>query len=284
MAGDSVEESELLNALAGIGQQHPLTGARAKLSRAAEHLKSLKKEARTFRERRSYSIGSYTHPDTGNYFLYVTPKPVPPLLSTIAGDVLCNLRPALDYLIFALARLDSGESPEGTQFPICDTSAFFGRKKGAWLKGLSPEHVAAIEKLQPYKGRNGKIWLAWLRDLSNPDKHRELSIMISDVGGDFEILKKPQRVVRRKDATPPSKDSIRRLAQQLAEGPKPETKQEITVSIPEGHKLAGADVNVHVGLRFDVAFENGLPVIDALEVFHRLTTELIQGFEPEFKR
>jgi hypothetical protein len=38
------------------------------------------------------------------------------------------------------------------------------------LKGINPLHMAAIERLQPYKGCG---WTKMLRDLSNPDKHRQ---------------------------------------------------------------------------------------------------------------
>jgi hypothetical protein len=261
-----------------------LAGPRAKLYRAGEHLKTLKQEMRVFRERRSYSIGSYTHPDSGNYFLYAAPRPVPAKVSAIVGDVLCNLRPALDHLVFALALLDSGKAQEGTQFPICDTPEFFERKRPRWLKGLSTEHITAIEALQPYEGRDGSVWLAILRDLSNPDKHQELSVLISEIGGDFEVLKKPRRVVKLKDSARPETNIRARLVEKVAESRKPQAKNEITFSIPSDHKLAGADVYVQVGLRFDVAFENGLPVIELLELLHSETAALLKAFEPEFER
>jgi hypothetical protein len=261
-----------------------LAGPKAKLDRAAEHLQALNKEMRTFRERRSYSIGSHTDPDSGNYFLYASPRQIPAKLSAIVGDVLCNLRPALDHLVFALAQLDSGKAQDRTQFPICDSPKHFKRKRDTWLKGLSPDHITAIERLQPYPGRDSNAWLAVLRDLSNPDKHQELSVLISDIGGDFEILKKPLRVVKRKDAKPPSSDSIARLVEKLAERSEPQAKKEITFSIPPDHKLANADVYVQVGLRFDIAFENGLPVVELLKLLHAETAALLKTFEPEFKR
>jgi len=39
------------------------------------------------------------------------------------------------------------------------------------LRGVSEEHAAIIRQFQPYRGCE---WTRTLRDLSNPDKHREL--------------------------------------------------------------------------------------------------------------
>jgi hypothetical protein len=279
-------EPDLVEALKAIGEPKPLAGAKSKVRRAGEHLKSLKKEVRTFREQRSCSIGRYTQPDTGVYFLYAAPKPVPTEISTLAGDVLCNLRPALDYLIFDLATLDSGETQDGTQFPICDSPELFKRKTKSWLKGVSENHIAGIEGLQPYKGGDRSQWLAWLRDLSNPDKHRELSVIATGIAGDFEVSKKPQRIRARVNPNAPKSpdpEAVNRLAKKLAERAKPQTDK-VTLNIPPGHKLEGADMYVNVGLRFDISFENGLPVVEVLEVLLSQTAQVIKAFEPEFKR
>ncbi len=47
-----------------------------------------------------------------------------------------------------------------------------------YLKGVSDEHVAAIERLQPY---NGCEWTRLLRTISKPDKHRHLMLTGSPV-------------------------------------------------------------------------------------------------------
>lgn len=107
--------------------------------------------------------------------------PQPPLdIGITAGEVAYNLRAALDYLVFELAVLDSGEANMRTQFPI-ETSpdGFEARKKphksGApnWLTGVSHEHCGMIEMLQPCNGVN---WIEFLRDLSNEDKHRTIPV------------------------------------------------------------------------------------------------------------
>ena len=82
-----------------------------------------------------------------------------------------NLRSALDYLIYKLACFDSKGIVDKTQFVIVDSEENFQSNK--WhLNGLSGEHIAAIERLQPYRGCN---WTQLIRDISNPDKHEHLT-------------------------------------------------------------------------------------------------------------
>ena len=95
-----------------------------------------------------------------------------PSWSRDLGYAVQNLRAALDYLVYALAWLDSGAEKKGTQFPICDNPDQFksGVKRGI-LRGVNAGHRAAIQGLQPYNGGN---WLKQLAGLSNPDKHMHL--------------------------------------------------------------------------------------------------------------
>jgi hypothetical protein len=99
---------------------------------------------------------------------------LPQRFSILIGETIYNLRAALDYLVFDLAILDSGTPKKGTQFPIDNTEEDFARHRGRFLKGLNIEHIARIEALQPYKGYT---YTAMIRDISNPDKHRELTVI-----------------------------------------------------------------------------------------------------------
>ncbi len=99
--------------------------------------------------------------------------PVPLLIPVLVGETIYNMRAALDYLVYELARLDSGKIQNGTQFPIeGNKERFWEERRETYLKGVCDEHVAHIERLQPYEGCE---WTKMLRDLSNPDKHRALT-------------------------------------------------------------------------------------------------------------
>ncbi|MBY8862016.1 hypothetical protein K7711_36455 [Nocardia sp. CA2R105] len=141
--------------------------------------------------------------------------PIPRRLAVVVGDLVHNLRSALDCAIVELA--SRGEGPAGRppteseerafQFPITEEKADFED----WIDHrklrlfLSPDVVRAIEIVQPwYKtqelarwdGRpddtalvRGIVLLSYLRrlqKLNNTDKHRQISMMLlgpDSVGG-----------------------------------------------------------------------------------------------------
>jgi hypothetical protein len=265
--------------------------ARAKLDRAGEHLDTLKTELGDFQEADSHSIDAHTDSESGAYLLRVQPNGVPPKIGAIVGDVLCNLRPTLDYLVYALAYLDSGSPQEGTQFPICDTATKFKGKRKTWLKGLSPDHIAAIEALQPYDGRDELLWLRTLRDLSNPDKHKHLSVVATAVEGAFEVLDNPKRILKSKrvgDGKTFHVDirdwaDFEEIARRIEQRGKPQAEDRIKVSLPKGHRLEGADVHVQVGLSLQISFDDGLSVRETLEDLRSHVEVVLDAFEPEFQ-
>ncbi len=102
-------------------------------------------------------------------------EPPPRMLSIVIGDTIQNLRTALDYLLYALAWLDSGGHQPKTQFPIESRSEGFKGRRSTYLKGVSDEHVAAIKRLQPFSGTK---WSGVLAFASNQDKHWALHLAV----------------------------------------------------------------------------------------------------------
>ena len=100
-----------------------------------------------------------------------------PLWARELSYVVFNLRSALDYLVYVLALLDSGSEQSGTQFPIHRKKHSFNKSAKRELRGVRSAHQAEIESLQPY---NGGEWLIELSNLSNPDKHKHLTGVISE--------------------------------------------------------------------------------------------------------
>lgn len=86
-----------------------------------------------------------------------------------ASEALHHVRSALDYIAYQLVLADTGEAKEQTQFPIKGTPPQFRREATRRVAGISPEHLALIESVQPY---NGVAWTGILNELSNRDKHR----------------------------------------------------------------------------------------------------------------
>lgn len=97
--------------------------------------------------------------------------------SFIASQTLHYLRSALDHLIYNASWFDQGVPQKGTQFPIYDQREKWSKKNGSakQLGGMSAQHAAVIEAVQPF---NGNQWTQDLQFLSNADKHR-LGIEVS---------------------------------------------------------------------------------------------------------
>jgi hypothetical protein len=225
-----------------------LADAYAKLDRAATHLAELKAKIVEFRKSRPYYVAIEGDVDTGEWIAIVKPRQQPDGLGVVVGDIVSNLRAALDYLVYALAWLDSGSPQRKTQFPIADAPKEFQAKAKTWLKGVNATHVAALEATQPCKP--GYRWLGVLRELSNTDKHMHVHLMRAETIGDLEV---------RDDADPE--------APSLARATDPNA------------------LNVHVD--FDItlveAFEDGARVLETLEILQPSVSALIHEFDPEFQ-
>ena len=166
-----------------------LDGAYERVARAREHLTDLNQRVDAFREAKSDDTTikrektRLTLPDGREIDAVLSTVrfpigPTPAIISILVGETIYNLRAALDYLIYELARFDAKKIIDGTQFPIDACEKDFQARKRGFLKGVSDEHVAAIKRLQPFDGCD---WTKVLRDLSNPDKHRHLTITSSPV-------------------------------------------------------------------------------------------------------
>jgi hypothetical protein len=100
----------------------------------------------------------------------------------LAGDVVHNLRVALDHLAQQLALIGcptlTQKELRGVEFPIAETHAKYESDKARKVKGMRSEAVLAIDTLKPYKGGNEVLWR--LHELDNIDKHRTLFTLGTD--------------------------------------------------------------------------------------------------------
>jgi hypothetical protein len=122
--------------------------------------------------------------DDGNVRLIVKVKERPPLEWGLAGgDILVDLRTALDYAVYSLAIAHGGKDPpdhaDGLEYPICNSDLQWkqsiGRKK---LHGLSDDVVRFIEAQQPFQPGIGgsNAALAVLDSLVGINKHRFIQV------------------------------------------------------------------------------------------------------------
>lgn len=249
---------------------HPLDGALAHLDRADRNILELEAFVQEYvRANENDPFANYdpTPEQLRSGFkldgIYNRTIDPPPSIdgAVLVSAIIHHLRAALDYLVYELAREDSGGVPQdGTQFLIEDVKADpqnskrgFDYRAKIYLKGLSPAHVTAIEQLQPYFG---VPWTKGLRDISNPDKHRKLT------------------AVRGRDR------AVRHVI-----GGQPGSFEGKPGKVFPGAGREGDDVylETYYSLRVDLPEWNELPVVDAMKYLQSRVRATIEMFQSEFK-
>jgi hypothetical protein len=115
-------------------------------------------------------------------------------VGAIAGDVIHNLRAALDYLAWQLVLVSGNLPTRRTGFPIEEVQ---GSELPQIAPGVSHEMRACLDAVQPYKrtprGKPANHPLAALHDLDIADKHHELIVVVLFTrdagwwGGDVDV-------------------------------------------------------------------------------------------------
>jgi len=129
-----------------------------------------------------FHLDAKLDPESGYHIFRVATVPEDWQLQVgvILGDIVQNLRSALDYLFWQLychyIRVPrSHREAQQVQFPIEDTSQRLANKRANFSK-IPLSQWAVIESAQPYQGPHsaGRTF-GVLRDLSNRDKHQVLN-------------------------------------------------------------------------------------------------------------
>lgn len=156
----------------------PFEASKLKLERAAEHLQEFDREAVAYLNSKPCAIvvepfpgGLYEQMGTQSWNARIR-KPVPTKFSATIGDVVHNLRTALDLLMCDLVTIN-GKSAKEVYFPFCNTPADLSETiKARKIHRAGLDVVQYIEALKPYKG--GNIALRAIHDLDIADKHQAL--------------------------------------------------------------------------------------------------------------
>jgi hypothetical protein len=229
---------------------HPLDGAFERVSRAEKHLSDLKARIRKAEANLSLVKFKRKNGRTSASSKPFVPFRRPAVLSILVGEIIYNLRAALDYLVYELARLGSGQAQDMTQFPIESCKKKFGSYENGTglgkgrLKGVHSSHVALIKKLQPCYGCK---WTGLLATISNSDKHKLLAVLYGSA--------RQKATLTFGSDVPPN-----RRADRLA---------------PKG-------MHVERPALF-VKFTDGALITDTLDKLKAGVAETLQTFKPEFK-
>jgi len=171
-----------------------LEGPIAKLTRAERQLEVLEQQVGgIWPPTKAWPVRTEVDRAGLEYRFYLGELPsIEPDWALLAGEIMFNLRSALDHLVFQLhVRHYRGTVPEDvestSQFPIFYDPADFRRYGSRRIKKLGEREGRAIRWLQPYVRREDK-W-RWVRhdleDLDtfhNIDKHRKLHLVTGSHG------------------------------------------------------------------------------------------------------
>jgi hypothetical protein len=222
-----------------------------------------------FRSYLSESVTFEHHPERPDtpWKFEIKDEPLPEF-SLVIGDAVQNMRSALDYLVYELARhaLAGKRLRKRTQFPISTSGIKYFQRGRYQVRPLFGEHRRRIRKLQPYqaKGDPRSQPLALLNRLSNTDKHRLLLTLVNQAGAISMNLKV-------EDGRPivVGTEAIA-LPSYLKE-----------TEVPDQIKRRNPDLGAILWLELNF-IDEGVPVIDTLNRILGTVTEIIDGFEPVF--
>jgi hypothetical protein len=167
-----------------VGEKASLDGPLAKVNRARFHLRTLNREIGAFKRSKSAEFLREEDLDAGEVVLRlkVLREPKNPEWGLLAGDLVHNLRSALDHLVCQLVLLHGGKPSRENQFPIVRVKNDYWLPQGhrtesvrdRLLAGIPDDERAPIDGVQPYNAgdKAGITTLALLSQLSNADKHR----------------------------------------------------------------------------------------------------------------
>lgn len=166
---------------------------RLRLERAKTHRARIAELWNGFLERdEPYEIHVHVEDDgRGSIDVFPSEYEPPPLeeISLVFGELLYQLRAALDSLVYELAIIDSGQDPppdaDKLEFPIRSSERSF--EQVAWkIAPLSKHHRLLIGRIQPYPVQEQTEAMKFmgqalkvLNDWARVDRHRRLHIAAS---------------------------------------------------------------------------------------------------------
>jgi hypothetical protein len=246
-------------------EQDALAGTYLKIDRAKEHLDSLRAECEAFSDREPYTWFTEfeDRPDElREYEVFAEIHENPhPYLGLIAGDVIQNLRSALDQLVWST--IDPARRSNETGYPISLTKDGYKSLGPQRLAGATDPARTLIEKTQPYNwGARAKDHpLAILRHLSNLDKHRTLLPVA--------LVRRNQYVTRRGEV---EIVGFTYLAREAVNEDAP-VMRFLTRGEP------AEQVNVNPYLTFEIAIE-GRTLVEIESIFEFIRLSILSTFDP----
>lgn len=221
--------------------EHEIDLVIARLNRAEDHYRSFGRIWAEYLADDPHSL-EHTRQDDGTVVVRLRREhafPIP--LSLAFGELLYELRAALDNCLYAVAALVSGENPPPSaarlEWPIRLTPAEW-KSQASRYRDLPSEITDALERIQPYQAECPD-WnsLAILHDLARIDRHRSMHGLVLYLS-EFRLLA-DNRHIEVSDVRPP--------------GIVDENAQLVRMRIADGVELSPENFDLHLQFDVDIA-------------------------------
>ena len=259
----------------------PLMGISLKLERAEQHIKELSGEIGQFKRLYPNVFGTQLDPKTGRFrhiIRHTGTEVDTSKLSIIAGEVLHQLRSALDHTIARILMKIHAANPdldsilERSEFPIHTKLVSYQSYDWTKIPGISRETRDAIRDHQPCNRTDGlppeDHPLAVLASLNNIDKHRFVIHIVN-----------PARVTRI-DFGPQFQATSFEITQAVV------GSSNVEAPLVEGiatNRIVDMEVHATSEIAFKkVGTRKGEPVIPTLENLANSVRDIVDGFARRF--
>ena len=160
-----------------------LIGIHAKLLRAEQQIQEIAYEADALCAEVKQGIVREVNEHNEQVWTYRGETPEAPVRwSILVGEILYNLRSALDHLVWQLVLENQRTPGRHNQFPITRDQGHWQQERVRALKGVNQRHQAMIGYVQPFTGGISLPFdvsrLKVLDGLSNIEKHRQLVVAV----------------------------------------------------------------------------------------------------------
>jgi hypothetical protein len=280
------------------------SGPRQKLNRALKHLDELDRTVNGFFNgpNKPYAFEAQPRENGAEVDVRIfILKEIPALdLGIIVGDVIHNLRSALDQLVWVLTVQNKGEIAGGpfewncwwrrVCFPTFSSVHSWKSGSKTPLAGIDPGLVPFFRQEQPFPawegGKPERQSLTLLHDLWNRDKHRSPSLSVANIRGYRETVGRNIGVLLAAAFGPYASPVP---IQVLYQAPGEIEDGQIVVSLRMSHPVEAIHVpnlnlDAYGRLAIDVAFEqgppaHGVPVRSTLRDMTHSVEEIVDRFE-----
>ena len=253
--------------LGSMGRPSSFRSARVKLQRAKEVHESMNRERERLVRDLHDSLRIQLSDDGKTYRFFVDePPPIPSHWPVTIGEVLYNLRSALDHAAYELSVIGlnrelNPDEAKNSAFPlVTEPGKFTPKYLDRVLPGVSDTTRALIERVQPYPERDrfyrptafeeATYHLGLLNELGNIEKHRHPNFVVESVGPGshlqglptpdvFEGALEPGRMVARMDYYPEFKPGVYYETVLLQHPARASGRAIGDAGCPVGHELHG---------------------------------------------